>query len=249
MPVVACNENPGIALLLRLFSSLQEPNFLVNQFWYTKKIDIVVNLKDGRNIKNNYGENIMEFKELVYKRYSCRKFKNIPVEKEKIIQCIEAARVAPSACNAQPWRFIVYNDPEIKQKVAETATSGLYRFSKFIQAAPVLVMVLAGKGSFLSKMGSLVRNTRFYLMDIGIICEHIILQATELGLGTCYVGWFDEKAVKKLLNMPGNIEIPLIICMGYPDDSYKLHDPIRRRAESETRKSVNDILLFNEFRL
>jgi len=189
----------------------------------------------------------MEFKELVSKRYSCRKFKNVPVEKEKIIQCIESARVAPSACNAQPWKFIVFDEPAEKQKIAEAATSGPYRLSKFIKNAPVLIFVLADKGTFLSKMGSLIRNTRFYLMDIGIVCEHIILQASELDLGTCYIGWFNEKAVKKHLKIPKNIDIPLAICMGYPDESYKLKDPIRRRAGSENRRPIDDILLFNKY--
>lgn len=188
------------------------------------------------------------FKELVIKRYSCRKFQNIPVEKEKIIHCVESARVAPSACNAQPWKFVVFDAPRLKQKVAEAATSGPYRLSKFIHDAPVLILVLADKVSFLSRVGSLVRNTRFYLMDIGIVCEHIVLQAAELGLGTCYVGWLNEKAVKRLLKIPKSIEIPLIICMGYPRESYKLNDPIRRRAGSEKRKPINEILLFNEYR-
>ncbi|OGS43078.1 MAG: hypothetical protein A2539_09315 [Elusimicrobia bacterium RIFOXYD2_FULL_34_15] len=190
----------------------------------------------------------MEFKELVLKRYSCRKFSNTPVEKEKIIRCIESARVSPSACNAQPWKFIVVDNPEMRKKVAEAATSGIYRMSKFVHEAPVIILVLADKGSFLSRAGSLVRNTRFYLIDIGIVCEHIVLQATEFGLGSCYVGWFNENAVRKVLNIPKNLEIPSIICMGYPDESYKTKDPIRRHAGSETRKPIDDILSFNEYK-
>lgn len=189
----------------------------------------------------------MEFKELVLKRYSCRKFQDIPVKREKIVRCIESCRVSPSACNTQPWKFLIIDKPELKQKTTEAATSGIYRLNKFIQSAPVIILVLADKGSFLTRMGSLVRNTRFYLMDIGIVCEHIVLQATELGLGTCYVGWFNEKAVKKLLDIPRNLEIPLIICMGYPEDNHKLKDPVRRHAGSETRKPINSILLFNEY--
>jgi nitroreductase len=190
----------------------------------------------------------MEFKDLVLRRYSCRKFQNISVERNKIVQCIESARVSPSACNAQPWKFIVIDEPDLRKKVAEAATSGIYRLSKFINEAPVIILVLADKGSFLSRAGSFVRNTSFYLMDIGIICEHIVLQATELELGSCYVGWFNEKEVKKVLNIPKNFEIPLLICMGYPDESYKLKDPIRRHAGSETRKAIDDVLSFNEYK-
>lgn len=190
----------------------------------------------------------MEFKELVLRRYSCRKFQDIPVEREKIIQCMDAARVAPSACNAQPWRFVVVDEPELRKKIGQAASSGIYGLTKFIQAAPVLILVLTDKGSFLSRAGSLVRNTRFYLMDIGIVCEHIVLQAAELGIGTCYVGWFNETAVQKILNIPKSTEIPLIICMGYPDEGYKSKDPIRRRAGSGERKSMDDIVLFNEYK-
>ncbi|MBN1383898.1 MAG: nitroreductase family protein [Elusimicrobia bacterium] len=190
----------------------------------------------------------MEFRELVLRRYSCRKFQNLPVDREKIIQCIESARVSPSACNAQPWKFLIVDEPEFVQEVAETASSGVYSLSKFIKTAPVLIFVLADKGSFLSRAGSLVRNTRFYLIDIGIVCEHIVLQAAELGLGTCYVGWFNEKAVKEFLNISKNTEIPLIICMGYPDDSYKSKDPIRKRADSGGRKHIDDILVFNKYK-
>lgn len=120
----------------------------------------------------------MNFIELVQKRYSCRKFLPLPVEEEKIIQCIEAARLAPSACNAQPWKFVVVNDISLKEKLTEKATSGIYKISKFIKQAPVIIVVVADKTTFLSKAGSLIRNTKFYLLDIGISTEHLVLQAT-----------------------------------------------------------------------
>ncbi|MCX7910964.1 MAG: nitroreductase family protein [Endomicrobia bacterium] len=189
----------------------------------------------------------MEFIELVKQRYSCRKFLPIPVEEEKIIQCIEAARYAPSACNAQPWKFVVVNDTSLKQKLVEAATSGIYKLSKFISQAPVIIVVVADKVSFLSKAGSLIRNTKFYLIDIGIATEHLVLQATELGLGTCYIGWFSEKGVKKVLNIPENYNIPLIICMGYPDTTHKNLDVIRKHAKSDIRKPIKEILCFNRF--
>ncbi len=189
----------------------------------------------------------MIFQELISKRCSCRKFLPLAVEEEKILQSIEAARLAPSACNSQPWKFIVVNDINIKQKLVESATSGIYKLSKFISGAPVIIVVLADKVGFLSKVGSLIRNTRFYLIDIGIACEHIVLQATELGLGSCYVGWFSEKGVKKVLKIPKKYEIPLLICLGYPEKSYKDTDPIRRHAKSNIRKDLKEILSFNIF--
>jgi len=192
----------------------------------------------------------MEFLELVSKRRSCRKFLNKPVEKEKIIKCIEAARLAPSACNAQPWKFIVidsFSAAELKEKVVQEATKNIYRFSKFIlQGAPVIVVVVADKPSFLSKVGSLIRNTNFYLIDIGIACEHLVLQATELGLGTCYIGWFNEQAVKKLLNVPKNMCVPLLICLGYPEENFISSDRVRLLAGSDSRKPIDEILYFQQ---
>jgi len=190
----------------------------------------------------------MNFKDIIEARYSCRKFQAKAVERDKIAACLEAARLAPSACNAQPWRFLVIDEPEVKARAADAAASGKYRFSRFIKEAPVLILALADKGSFLSMAGSFVRNTRFYLMDIGISCEHIVLQASELGLGTCYVGWFNEKKLKKTLNIPSGLEIPLLICMGYPDESYRQKDPIRRRAGSDRRKPAEDCYFFNSLK-
>ncbi len=190
----------------------------------------------------------MSFRELVEKRYSCRRYESAGVEREKINECVKAARSAPSACNAQPWRFLVIDDPGVLEGACAAAVSGVYRMSRFIKGAPVLIAVLADKGSFLSKMGSLVRDAGFYLIDIGIACEHLVLQASELGLGTCYVGWFNEKALKKNLGIPKKLRVPLLISMGYPSEEYRKKDPIRRRAGSETRKDLKEILYFNSLR-
>lgn len=189
----------------------------------------------------------MNFYELVKQRYSCRKFLPIPVEEEKILQCIEAARLAPSACNAQPWRFVVVNDVFLKEKLVAAATAGIYKISKFISYAPVIIVVIADVKGFLSKVGSLVRNTKFYLIDIGIACEHLVLQATELGLGSCYIGWFSEKGVKKVLSIPNKYKVPLLICLGYPEETTKDKDMIRRHAKSDLRKELKEIVSFNKF--
>ncbi len=189
----------------------------------------------------------MSFLDLVKQRFSCRKFLQLPVEDEKILQCIEAARLAPSACNAQPWKFIVVNNIKLKEELTKQATAGIYKLSKFISNAPVIIVVVADKAGFLSKVGSLIRDTRFYLIDIGIACEHLVLQATELGLGSCYVGWFSEKGVRKVLNIPKNYKIPLLICLGYIDPSSKQTDVIRKHAKSELRKEIKEIVSFNKF--
>ncbi len=111
--------------------------------------------------------------------------------------------------------------------------------------APVLIAIVAEQESFLTKAGSFVRNTKFYLIDIGIASEHIALQASDLGLGACHVGWFNEKEVVKALNLPKKTEIPLLICLGYPDIASRQNDPVRRQAKSDTRRSMDKLVRYN----
>ena len=159
---------------------------------------------------------IMSFIELVRSRYSCRKFSDKPVEKAKLDLCLEAARLAPSACNSQPWKFLIIDDPALKDKVCEAAFSGQYSSNSFGKNAPVIVVVISEKGTFMARVGNLVRDTRFYLIDIGVAVEHFILQAAEQGLGTCWMGWFNETALKKALNLPKSVKVDIIFPVGYP---------------------------------
>jgi len=187
----------------------------------------------------------MDFLELAKKRCSCRKYDKRRIEREKIELCIEAARQAPSACNSQPWHYRIVDDPGLLEKTAAAAAGGIYRISRFIETAPMLIAVLADKGSFISKTGSFVRNTDFYLLDIGISAEHLVLQAAELGIGTCYIGWFNEKKVKKVLNIPGKYTVPLLISAGYPAERHRETDTLGRKAKSHTRRPSEEIVTFN----
>ncbi len=133
------------------------------------------------------------------------------------MKCLEAARLAPSACNSQPWKFIVVDDKELKERLCRAAFSGIYSAMSFARKAPVMVAVVSEKARFLARVGSLFRGTNFYLIDIGIAAEHFVLQAEELGLGTCWLGWFNEKAVKSILNVPKEKKIDVLIALGYYD--------------------------------
>ncbi len=160
---------------------------------------------------------IMALIELIKRRKSVRRFLDTPVEREKLIMCLEAARAAPSACNSQPWRFIVVDDPELKDRLCEQAFRGIYFINAFCKTAPVIVVIVSEKGRFLARIGGMFRGTRYYLIDIGIAGEHFVLQAEELGLGTCWIGWFKESAVKKVLNIPREKKIDVLIALGYYD--------------------------------
>jgi len=159
----------------------------------------------------------MMLKELINKRQSVRKYKNSAVPADVIAACIEAARLAPSACNAQPWKFIVVDDAALKQQVGAAAER--FGMNSFCKIAPCIVAVVLEKPNLTSAIGSVMKDKEYTLIDIGIATEHFCLQAVELGLGTCMIGWFDEKKVRQLLCIPKNKRIPLLIAIGYPDDA------------------------------
>ncbi len=173
----------------------------------------------------------MDFLELVRTRRSVRSYSGQAVEQEKIELCLEAARLAPSACNAQPWRFLIFNDPGGKETLCRAACSGIYRPSRFIAAAPVIIVVLSLRGKLLSGLAGRFQGKHYPLIDIGIAAEHLILQAAELGLGTCWVGWFNGPAVKRLLHRPGSEEPIALIPLGYPAGKSAARPPRKPRDE------------------
>ena len=136
-----------------------------------------------------------------------------PVEPEKLERILEAARLAPSACNAQPWKFVVINDPELSVKVGK-ATAGL-GMNKFAKDAPVHILVVEESMNVTSFLGAKIKDKYFPLIDIGIATAHITLAAESEGLGSCILGWFDEKEIKKLTGIPSSKRLLLVITIGY----------------------------------
>lgn len=182
---------------------------------------------------------IKSFSELVQSRRSIRKYQNKPVEREKILQCIEAARLAPSAENVQPWRFIILDDPEVLKQFSTHAFSGIYSPTRFAAKAPVIIVILAKLDVLANRIGKQIQGIHFYLLDLGIAGEHFVLQARELGLGTCWIGWFNIKKVRKFLKIPRTYKIVSLISMGYPE-SFQL--------KSQKRHQLKDIAWFNGFK-
>lgn len=155
------------------------------------------------------------FLSLIRSRRSCRKYSDKAVEKEKIERIIEAGRLAPSACNAQPWKFIIVDDRSILQDLSEAASAKLLGMNWFVNQAPVLIIVVREKANITSRIGGTVKNKDYSLIDIGIASENICLQAEAEGLGSCILGWFDEERVKKILSIPKSKRVELIITLGY----------------------------------
>ncbi|MCF8228319.1 MAG: nitroreductase family protein [Bacteroidales bacterium] len=180
------------------------------------------------------------FLELVNDRQSVRRYTDKAVEKEKLELCLEAARLAPSASNSQPWHFIVVDDSELKDKVAHHTYDPLISFNKFVPQAPILVVIVLEKPKVITQIGDVIKKKKYPVIDMGVVAEHFCLQAAELGLGTCMLGWFNQKPIQKLLNIPEKREIGLIITLGYPPEDYKLRKKIR--------KDINEIVTYNTYK-
>ncbi len=177
------------------------------------------------------------FQRILAGRRSIRRFLTTPVEPEKLRACLEAARNSPSAHNVQPWRFIIVDDPGLKARLAEAAFSGIYSASKFAARAPVLLVILARPGKALVRLGSKIQGVPYYLLDIGIAGEHIVLQAEELGLATCWMGWFDYRRARKVLEIPRSFKLVALMPVGYAE---------KRPQREPPRKTYEDIVSFNK---
>lgn len=173
----------------------------------------------------------MIFQELINRRQSVRKYQEKPVEREKLQKLIEAVQIAPSASNSQPWKLIIVDEPELKDKVANATFSKLVSFNKFAPQAPVMAVLVIEKPKIITQIGGSVKKREFPLIDIGIAAEHFCLQATELELGTCMLGWFNEKKIKTLLNIPKKKRIGLVISLGYFPVDYKQREKIRKSED------------------
>ena len=180
-----------------------------------------------------------DFYELVKHRQSTRAFDTTrAVDREIIARILDAGRLAPSACNAQPWHFIVVDEPELKNKVADAASARLLGINHFTKQAPVHIVVVEEKVNLSSGIGGIVKDKHFAFLDIGIATAHICLAAEAEGLGSCILGWIAESKMKKLLNIPDNKRVVLDIIIGYPAQ------PLRDKK----RKTTEEVISYNTYK-
>lgn len=164
----------------------------------------------------------------ISQRNSVRAYKTAGVEEDKLKKILEAARLSPSASNRQEWKFIIVKDKETRKKLANAAFG-----QSFIGEAPV-VMVACGTESK-SVMGC---GQPTHTVDVSIACAFMILQAYELGLGTCWIGAFKEDAVKNILKIPKEVRVVAMIPLGYSDEPPPPKD----------RKSLDQIVCFEKYK-
>lgn len=188
-------------------------------------------------MKDDKIKRLSPFEKLVKGRRSIRRYIQMPVEREKIIKCIDAARLAPSADNVQPWRFVIIDDPEIKERFASEVFSGIYFPSRFAAKAPVLILILSRPDILANQLGKQIQKIHFHLIDIGIAGEHIVLQAEEFGIGTCWIGWFNMRKARKFFKLPRKYKVVSLISMGYYE---------KKPSKEKKRKKLSEIAWFNK---
>ncbi len=171
----------------------------------------------------------MKVLDVIQKRRSVRKYKKDPIPEKALRRVLEAARLAPSGKNIQPWKFIIVKDKALKEKLAQ-ASAGQF----FMAQAPVIIVGCGFPDNCYAHMG---RYMKSWSVDVTIALEHLILQAQEEGLGTCWIGSFEEEEVKAILNLPENVKVLALTPLGYPGEIPRFRG----------RKNLDEIISYERF--
>jgi nitroreductase len=169
----------------------------------------------------------MDVSQAIRRRYSCRHYHDKPLEKEKLHAVLEAARLAPSAKNLQDWRFVVVTDAPTKKEVAAAANN-----QTFLESAGAIIIACT-VSNHVMRCGQTVGP-----IDVAIALEHMCLQATELGLATCWIGSFYADKVKPIVGIPESATIIELLAVGYPADT----------AKEPRREAMGHIVSFDKWR-
>lgn len=173
----------------------------------------------------------MRFDELILKRESCRNFLVKAVEADKFTACLNAARLSPSACNSQPWKLYAANGTEAAAKIREAVQ---YKGRNgFAENCPAFTVVTEQKATLLPAIAAEHDSQDFAQIDLGLCVAHYCLEATDLGLSTCILGWFDEEKLKAALGLTENEKIRLVLATGYA-----AADTVRAKKRKELADTV-----------
>ncbi len=158
----------------------------------------------------------LAFAKLVRQRRSCRRFSPAPLSREDIELMLEAARLAPSACNRQPWRFAVALSAESRRELLERGLRPGLGLAQWLATAPVLILLGIRRETAVHRLAAFFAGVDFAALDAGIAGEHLVLQAEALGIGTCWIGWIRPSAARRAVGWPRSIQPVAIIAAGRP---------------------------------
>lgn len=161
---------------------------------------------------------------IIKERKSVRRYKPDPIPDPVLLRVLDAARFSPSGKNLQPWKFILVRDKKIKKDLVEASVG-----QSFIAEAPIVVVACGFPDKCYSRMGNYMKS---WAVDVAIAVEHMMLQAQEEGLGTCWIGAFEEKDVRRILKIPDDVKVLALTPLGYPDEI----------PRSRERKSLEEII-------
>ena len=169
------------------------------------------------------------FMELVKGRYSCRKYDSRPVEQEKIQACIEAARLAPSACNSQPWYFAAVCNWDLARQIG--ATTQQYGINRFADQPPAFITVWEDIAQLMPQISGKLDSQHYAPGDVGMAVSYLTLAAADMGLGTCIMGIFDEEKIRDLLQIPSEKKLRYVVAVGYPAQGNRVPEKGRKPLE------------------
>lgn len=181
----------------------------------------------------------MDFETLQLKRESCRVYSDKPVSRETLTHLVDVARLSPSGCNAQPWYFIIVDEPEAHDKLAEAFDDNGLTGCPWGDRVPAYIMIVEEEAHLMPGVGERYGSQHFAQMDIGMAAMALCYEAASMGLGTCMIGTMNQEKLHQYFGIPAERVIRLIITVGYPA---KEGEPRRKK-----RKSLDEILSYNHW--
>ena len=170
----------------------------------------------------------MELKEAIEKRESIRDYEDKPIPQDKLLRILEAARLAPSGSNRQPWKFVVVKDRQTRQKLAQAAEG-----QTFVGKAPVVIAAVATMPELV-----MICGVPEYAVDLAIAVDHLTLAAVDEGLGTCWIGAFSQEKVRDILKIPKSCRTVAMLPLGFP----------KQPGRPKVRKSLDEIVCYETFK-
>lgn len=181
----------------------------------------------------------MEFKEVINRRQSCRKFTDQPVSREQLVEVALTGRLAPSGCNSQRWVFVIVDDPEKCALLAQSLKDPALGVNTYADQIPAYIAVVRHPArSMTDKQNVMIGKGEFSDVDIGIAAQQICLAATDMGLASVMLGWMKRELVAEALSIPDDLEVPLLIGIGYPKN-----DAVRKKD----RYPAGEIIRVNDY--
>lgn len=182
----------------------------------------------------------MDFMTMLQKRESCRSYTDQAVERRQLIQIVEAGRLSPSGCNSQPWKFVVIDESEAKEKLMDALVVDGLTGCPWRKQVPAFILICEEKAKVLKSVVKVYGTTqRFAQGDIGMATMNMCYEAMEQGLSTCILGMFDQKKLEESLEIPSDVTVRMILAVGYSAEP--------EGPRPKVRKQIDEVCSFNKW--